>query len=286
MNKLLSFRNIALAVVGCVLVGGGVVAQTQPLQPVQWDNRRLDTLDRNVRRLERALTQRNAQGQPVLVEPDPEVVALQGRVGAIDRRLQDMEQTVQRVNGDLERMTFQQDESDRDNAALRTRLADAEGRIEALERAATEAAAAQEAAAVEAAAGPRSPTGDAAGDLAAAKVLITADPAAGRAALEAVVANWPDTVPAREALWRVGDIIRATGDQGGSVQYYAQALQGWPTQPWAGEVTLKLARGLEATNRDPQACAALGEYTRRYAATSTPGLRQIATDTAARAGCR
>jgi TolA-binding protein len=285
MKTLITFRNISLAVVGCVLVGGAVVAQTQPLPPVQWDNRRLDTLDRNVRRLERALTQRNSQGQPVLVEPDPEVVALQGRVGQMDRRLRDLETTVQRVNGDLERMTFSLDESDRDNAALRNRLTDAEGRVEALERAAVEAEAAREAAEAEAAR-PRSPTGDAVTDLAAAKVLVSADPAAGRAALEAVVINWPDTPSAREALWRVGDIIRATGDQVGAVQQYAQALQGWPTLGWAGEVTLKLARGLEATNRDSQACAALGEYTRRYAATSTPGLRQIAADTGRAANCR
>ncbi|AQR60983.1 tol-pal system protein [Brevundimonas sp. LM2] len=281
MKSLLTFRNIALATVACGLVGGAVVAQTQPLPAVQWDNRRLDTLDRNVRRLERALTQRNSQGQPVLVEPDPEVVALQDRVGQMDRRLADLEATVLRVNGDLERMTFSQDEGDRDNAALRTRLADAETRVQALERAATEARAAEEAEA----AGPRSPTGDAVADLAAARALSATDPARGRAALEAVTANWPDTAQGREALWRVGDLIRAGGDQAGAVQQYAQALQGWPTQTWAGEVTLKLARGLEATNRDPQACAALGEYTRRYAATSTPALRQIATDTGRAANC-
>ncbi|WP_269515734.1 tetratricopeptide repeat protein [Brevundimonas subvibrioides] len=285
MKSLLTFRNIALAVVGCGLVGGAVVAQTQPLPAVQWDNRRLDTLDRNVRRLERALTQRNSQGQPVLVEPDPEVLALQGRVGVMDRRLRDLEATVQRVNGDLERMTFSLDESDRDNAALRLRLTDAEGRVQALERAAAEDRAAREAAEAEAAR-PRSPTGDAASDLAAARVLLSADPAQGRAALEAVTINWPDTPSAREALWRVGDIIRAGGDQAGAVQQYAQALQGWPTQGWAGEVTLKLARGLEATNRDPQACAALGEYNRRYAATSTAGLRQIAAETGRAANCR
>ena len=78
----------------------------------------------------------------------------------------------------------------------------------------------------------------------------------------------------------------STGDQAGAVQQYATALSGWPTLPWAGEVTLKLARGLEATNRDAQACAALGEYVRRYERTSTPALRAIAADTRTRAACR
>ncbi|WP_396595273.1 tol-pal system protein [Brevundimonas sp. R86498] len=287
MNKPLACRTIAfaLAVAGASLTAPAGLAQTQaqPLPPVQWDNRRLDQLDRNVRRLERAVTQRNSQGQPVLVEPDPEVVTLQGRVASMDQRLEDLEATVQRVNADFERLTFQLDESDRDNAALRTRLTDTEARLERLETAARQA----EAAAREAAeAATRSPTGDAVSDLAAARALAATDPIAGRAALDRVVANWPDTPSGKEALWRIGDIVRASGDQAGAVQQYASALAGWPTLPWAGEVTLKLARGLEATDRDSQACAALGEYNRRYAATSTPGLRAIAAETRTQAGCR
>ncbi len=285
MKTLLTFRNITLAAVGCGLIGGAVVAQNQPLPAIQWDVRRLDNLDRNVRRLERALLQRNTQGSPVLVESDPEVVALQGRVAQMDRRLQDMEQTVQRVNADLERLTFQLDESDRDNAALRSRLGDAEGRVERMERATEQAAAQARAAEEEAQNANRSPTGDAAQDLAAARVLTTANPAAGRVALEAVATNWPDTPSGKEAIWRIGDLIRAGGDQAGAVQQYATALSGWPTLPWAGEVTLKLARGLEATNRDAQACAALGEYARRYQASSTPTLRAIAAETRTRANC-
>lgn len=285
MKSPFSFRNIALAAVGLGLIGGAVIAQTQPLPAIQWDVRRLDNLDRNVRRLERALIQRNSQvGEPLLVESDPELIALQGRVSQMDRRLQDMEQTVQRVNADLERLTFQLDESERDNAALRTRLTDADNRVERLENAAEAARRAAEEAAEEAARGPRSPTGDAVSDLAAARALT--DPAASRAALEAVTINWPDTPSGKEAVWRIGDMIRATGDQAGAVQQYATALSGWPTLPWAGEVTLKLARGLEATNRDAQACAALSEYVRRYERTSTPALRAIAADTRTRAACR
>ncbi|KPF79118.1 tol-pal system protein [Brevundimonas sp. AAP58] len=278
-----TLRTLALAAVATGVIVGGVVAQTQPLPAIQWDVRRLDNLDRNVRRLERAITQRNNQGVPVLVESDPELVALQGRVAIMDQRLRDMEQTVRRVNADLERLTFELDGAGGDNSALRTRLVDAEERIAALE-AAKEAA---EAAAREAAEfAARSPTGDAVTDLAAARALLTSDPARGRAALELVASTWADTPSGREAMWRIGDIIRAGGDQAGAVQQYAQALQGWPTEGWAGEVTLKLARGLEATNRDPQACAALGEYDRRYAASSTPALRDIAARTRVQANCR
>ncbi|MFN7109836.1 MAG: tol-pal system protein, partial [Brevundimonas sp.] len=185
-------RAFAATAVGLVLIAGGAVAQQAApniMQPTQWDNRRLEQLDRNVRRLERALTQRNAAGQPVLVEPDPEVVTLQGQFGLLNQRLGDLETTVRRINGDNERLTFQLDEAQRDSAALRTRLLDAEARIEKLETAA------ELNAPIEA----HSPTGDAAQDLAAAVQLMSSDRARGARALETVVAAWPDTPQAREA---------------------------------------------------------------------------------------
>jgi len=264
------------------LVGGVAVSQTQPLPAVQWDVRRLDTLDRNVRRLERALTQRNAVGQPVLVEPDPEVVTLMGQVETMDRRLGDVEATVQRINGDLERVTFAAEEGTRDNLALRARLTQVETRLKALDDAAR-LAAEQAAAEAEAA---RSPTGSAAGDLTAAQALAASDPAGAAQAYDALIENWPDTPQAREANARLGDLRRAANDMAGAVVAYAAALNGWPTTPWAAETTLKLARGLVATDRDTQACGALGEFNRRYAATASAALKTIAGQIRTQAACR
>ncbi len=277
-----------LAGVGLSLVAGVVVSQTQPLPAVEWDVRRLDTLDRNVRRLERALTQRNAVGQPVLVEPDPEVIQLQSQVAAVDRRLADLEQTVQRMNADNERLTFQLDERGRETATLRTGLTRAETRIKALEdAAAAEAAAAQAAAAAaqQAAQGPVSPSGNAAGDLAAAVRLVATDREGGIEALEDVIGAWPNTPQAREAAYRLGDARRTGNDHQGAVQAYAAALKDWPTTPWAGEVTLRLARSLVATNRNAQACAALAEFNRRYAASASAALKGVAAQVGTQARC-
>lgn len=282
MKSPFSFRNILLAGVGLCLLGGVAVSQTPNLPAVEWDVRRLDTLDRNVRRLERALTQRNAVGQPVLVESDPEVVTLQGQMATMQRRLGDVEATVQRLNGDLERVTLQAEDSARETAALRTRLNQTEDRLKGAEDAAKSAAAQLAAQAAEADA-LRSPTGSAAGDLAAAAAL----PAADRArAYEILIDNWPDTAQAREASSRLGDIRRAANDMAGAVTAYAGALTGWPTTAWAGETTLKLARALIATDRKPQACGALGEFNRRYAATASAALKTIAGQIQTQAACR
>ncbi|MFC5373103.1 tol-pal system protein [Brevundimonas faecalis] len=279
MLKLPFSKSAAMTAIGLTLIGGAVVAQTVPMEPVQWDKRRLDQLDRNVRRLERALTQRNAAGQPVIVEPDPEVVALQGQVSILEQRLNDLEQTFQRVNADGERLTFQLDEATRDNAALSRRLRDAEGRIEKIERAAEEEAELN---------GPivaNSPTGDAGQDLAAALRLLGTDAVRGQRALETVIVTWPNTPQSREANSRLGDLHVAARDNAAAVPAYAAALNGWPRTPWAPETTLKLAEALRATDRATQACGALNEFTRRYAETATAAQKTRATQLRTRAAC-
>ncbi|NWE53860.1 tol-pal system protein [Brevundimonas sp. P7753] len=272
-------KTAAMTAIGLTLIGGAVVAQVAPMEAVQWDKRRLDQLDRNVRRLERALTQRNAAGQPVLVEPDPEVVALQGQMQIMDRRLSDLEQTFQRVNADGERLTFQLDEATRDNAALSRRLRDLEGRVERAEKAAEEEAELN---------GPivaNSPTGDAAQDLTAALRLLGTDGPRGQRALETVIVTWPNTPQSREANSRLGDLFVAARDNAAAVPAYAAALNGWPRTPWAPETTLKLAEALRATDRGAQACGALTEFTRRYAETATAAQKTRATQLRTRANC-
>jgi TolA-binding protein len=274
-------KNALVTVLGVVLIAGTttVVAQTTPMEPIQWDKRRLEQLDRNVRRIERALTQRNAAGQPVIVEPDPEVVALTGRVTTMDRRLNDLEATLQRVNGDLERLTFQLDEATRDNAALGTRLRTAETRLRDI------AAAAERDAELNAPISSTSPTGDPGRDLAAAARLAASDPALGDRALQTVALAWPDTPQAREANARLGDLRVSAGDHAGAVAFYAAALEGWPTAPWAGATVLKLATALNATDRKTQACTALSEFDRRYAAAGAAALRTEAAALRTRFAC-
>lgn len=257
----LSSRNALITALGVVLIAGTttVVAQTAPMEPIQWDKRRLEQLDRNVRRIERALTQRNAAGQPVIVETDPETVALQGRVGIMDRRLQDMEATAQRVNGDLERLTFQLDEAARDNAAMGTRLRDAETRMRTMEEAARREAE------LNAPVSSGSPTGDVQRDLLAAARLAASDPAMGERALQTVTLAWPGTPQALEASSRIGDLRVSQGDTQGAMAAYAGALRGWPQTPWAAATTLELAAVLHANDRKTDACTALTDFTRRYA---------------------
>jgi TolA-binding protein len=101
-----------------------------------------------------------------------------------------------------------------------------------------------------------------------------------------LIANWPATPQAGEAGYRLGDLRRASDDMHGarSRPMPGRSTAGRAT-PWAGETTLKLARALAATNRNPQACAALGEFNRRYAATASAQLKTVAGQIRTQARC-
>lgn len=254
-------------------------AQAEP-PAIEWTPRRLNQLDRNVRRMERALTQRNAAGDPVVIETDPEVIVLEGRVMILERRLSDLEETLRSLNGDIERHTFALDEAGRDNAALRSLLTDTINRVEQLEG--------QMQAVVEANAPvvEHSPTGDARRDFEAAIRLANREDIRARRALEVFVITWPDEPQAAEANYRLGDLRGAAGDQAGAVQAYAAALAGWPRTSWAPDAAVKLASGLAATDRNPQACSAVTEFFRRYGEGAPTLLLNRARQVNERAGCR
>ena len=279
--SLIRSRKAVAIIAGLTLLAGGagvVVAQSAQ-EPIIWDKRRLDQLDRNVRRLERALYQRNAAGQPLLVEPDPEVIALRGQVNGMERRLSDLEATLQRVNADLARSTLALDEASSATDGLRERLLDSEGRITKLEGqiSALEAARAAE---------PVSESGSSSEDFAAAmRDLNQGDYEAAHRRLEDFVEVWPDADETPQAWYRLAETRAAGDDLDGAIAAYAFALDGWPRNDWAAEATVKLAAALEADDRATQACQALVEFERRYEQAASNTVRNRAATVYERAEC-
>lgn len=272
--------------IGVALIGGVVAAQTPP-PAIEWDSRRLERLDRNVRKLERALTQRNAAGDPVLIAPDPEVVALMGRVDLMDQRLSDLESTLVRVNAETDNLNEQLDAAQRANRALEQRLLQTEARLTDMS-AAAQTGGASEAAGVTEAGGmtARSPSGSEGGDFDAAMRLMRDGDYEGAAdAFDLFVITWPDSPRVAEAHYRLAETRFIAEDNAGAVQAYARSLRGWPAAAWAPDATVKLADALLAGGQGEQACQALGEFERRYAARAAAGLRARATQLSTRAEC-
>lgn len=271
--------TVCLSVGGLLGAKGTAHAQTQDPPAIEWDARRLSRLDRNVRRLERALTQHNAAGDPVVLEPDPEVVALMGRVDLIDQRLSDLEATLVRVNGDNERLSTELEAAERTNRDLA-------GRIDALTRRLAEIESAEAEAVASGVVRPRSPSGSEGGDFDAAMRLVrdgsTADAAQ---AFELFIVTWPESERLAEAHYRLADIRAANNDLAGAVQDFARALRGWPATAWAPDATVKLAAALAASDRNEQACQALGEFGRRYAERAGASVRTRAGQINSQAEC-
>lgn len=267
-------------------LGGTAVVQAQsrdrdapPPPAIEWDKRRLERLERNVRRLESQLNRanRDPDAVPTIIEPDPETVALQARVNEMADRLQDMEATLRRVNGaledanmDLGRARQETVEARNELGPLRTRIAELETRIATLESGVQAGAEA----------------GDPQGEFDAAMRLVNegALNEAG-AAFEAFVRKYPDAPQTPEAHYRHAETLYSRDETELAVAAYSRSLRGWPETRWAAEATLKLATSLANIGRNQQACAAAAEFDKRYAASSSANARNRSASVKTRAKC-
>ncbi|HYE42526.1 MAG TPA: tol-pal system protein [Caulobacteraceae bacterium] len=271
----------ACAAVFIAAIGGAVVAQTQAPPAIEWDKRRLERLERNVRKLENQLSRanRDPNAPPTIIEPDAEVVALQTRVDEMTQRLVDLEQTLQRVNGQLETSSYELDQARREGVAARNELEPLRARLGQMEERLARMEAAGVAAAAEAAADPQAEF-DAAAKLAA-------DGAHGEAiaAFEAFIEKFPDASQTPEAHYRLGEAYYNRDEPALAARAYSLSLAGWPKTRWAAEANLKLATSLANIGRNADACGAVAEFDKRYAPTSSANAKNRAAAIKTRAKC-
>ena len=275
----------------------------------QQDDRRISDLQRQVRELRAIVFQGRDTGQPVEVKPvgpDPQVVALQTKVD-------DLEQSLRQATGANEVLTHDIDEARRgleneraQGAAGRQALSDRIAKLEAQIAAQAAAAAAPppqpayepppaDTAVPTPRLRPRSadtgpPPGAAAASPADAYAdgaarLAAADYPGAQAAFESYLAAEPAGARASEARYSIGQSLYARENYGPAARSYALSLKGWPKSKWAPDATVRLAQSLNQAGRNPDACAALGEFDRRYAATAATAVKARAALTRRSAAC-
>jgi tol-pal system protein YbgF len=305
-------RSLIIACAFATIAGVAVV--TLPARPAfaqSEEDRRLDRLEKQVRELRAILFQGRDTGQPVVVKPegpDPEVTALQQQVS-------DLDDTIRKLNGQIEVLTHDSDEARgaanavRDqNGELRGELKDLGDRVAKLESvlapapppAPPQAAQPGQASApadtgvltlppsaggsAADAAPPPAPT---ASDLYKhARALLTANDYSGAiAALKVFIAQYPSSKEIPAAYFWLGEADIARQGFADAVPAYANALKGWPKQPWAPDATVKLARALAETNQTDKACAALAEFERRYRREASSIVKARAAEVRTRAAC-
>jgi len=297
---------VTLAIAGLALVQPAIAQETDT-------DRRLDRIEKQLRETRSIVFQGRDTGQPVVVKPegpDPAVTALQARVD-------DMDQTIRRLSGQVEVNGHDLDEKGRtaqqahDSVIeLRAQLQALSDRVAKLE---TQLAAQQQAAAAQAQPEPpalderrgRPAAHGAAGsgaraDLEDAAPTASTEGASYRNALalqeqgdyagasqawQDYIAHYGAGVKGKEARYRLGETLYIQSDYGQAARAYAEALKGWPKAAWAPDATVKLSQALAQLGRRDEACSVVSEFSARYAPSAPAAVKSRARTVRLKASC-
>ncbi|MDI7775280.1 tetratricopeptide repeat protein [Asticcacaulis sp. EMRT-3] len=268
------------------IFGGDDDDKDNPTQPptdsTVWDAKKLQRLDRNVRKLERSVQHvENKSSPPILIEPDPEVVALQATVDSLSRKQDQLNQAVTQLTGQLE-------DAQHNNQLLTQQVSALTARTDTLIKRADLADAHLKDIDAQLAPPPPPPptTGSAEGDFEQAFNLMTSGKTDdSERAFEAFTTTWPEATQLPEAWYRLGQLRAMKSDVNGAIAAYATALKGWPKTSWAPEATVRLAGVLSDANRPKDACAAISQFDKVYARAATAETRALSKDLKAKDKC-
>jgi len=254
-----------------------------PTNGTVWDEKRLERLDRNVRRVQRSVDGIEVKATPpVLLGPDPEVQALQATAGNLSSRLDDNSSTITHLTGQLEDTQHQDQLLEQRVSALMARTDDLIRRANDAETHLNR---------IDAALAPPPPPppsqGTAESDFAQALDLMNS----GRTddaerAFAAFTTTWPEATQLPEAWFRLGEVRMIKEDRGGAIAALATALKGWPKTPWAPQATIDLASALSDAHRPKEACLALAKFDRSYTRLADGQVSTMAARLEARVRCR
>lgn len=296
-----------------------IAAAPVSAQPSETD-RRLDRIEKQLRETRSIVFQGKDTGQPVVVRPegpDPAVTALQSRLDDIDQSLRRLSGQVEVANHDLDgvRRTAT---SDHDALVeLRAQLQAVNERLNRME-----ARAAAPPPVAESAPPPQAPpqeeprrTRTARGSEATSRAqaepgeVLGGPPTAPAATSEAATYRnalalqeqgdfagaaqaWQDYIgrygtgtKGREARYRLGETLYVQSDYGQAARAYAEALKGWPKNAWAPDATVKLSSSLAQLGRREEACSVVGEFDTRYGPTAPAAVKSRATTVRRKAAC-
>ncbi|PXA84443.1 tol-pal system protein YbgF [Caulobacter sp. D4A] len=256
---LASVLPVALA----IAAAAPALAQTPMPDPL--DDRsakRIEKMEKVVRELRAIVFQGRDTGKPVVVQ----TAETDAQIAALNDRITDLEQTIQRMNGQNETLTHDIDVARRASDGQKARADQLEQRLAALEGKITtlEAAAATAAAAQIPPPPPPPPADPATAFKQARQLLLDGDYTGAENAFGGFVSAYPDDAKAPEARYWLGEtqfVREAYGDAAGS---YLGAVRGWPQTSWAPNAVLKLSRSLIALKKPADACRTLDELTKRY----------------------
>ncbi len=270
-----------MGVAFALTLAGHVAAQVSLGEPLdEHAAKRLDRMEKAMRELRAIVFQGRETGQPVVVQP----AETQGRITGLSDRLNDLDQTLSRLNGQIEVIRHDLDQARQEaldlraqNATLKDRLAAMDEKVQALT---APPPSPPDAAAVDA-----PPPADPADAFAAARGMFEAgDMVSAEAGFRDFVDRFGDSPRGPEARYYLGRALLARHAFADAATADIGAIRGWPQTRWAPEAVLDLSRALVALKKPTDACQTLDELTKRYPKASAP-VKSAAGDLRVKAQC-
>lgn len=261
-------------------LGAPALAQVPLDQPL--DERsaaRLDRMEKAMKEIRAIVFQGRETGQPVVVQP----AETEGQVNSLTDRLNDLDRTLARVNGEIEVMRHDLDQARQDNSDLRAQTTSLKEQLNALDQQVRALTPPPPAPASETPP-PAGPADPAVAFAAARASLAAGDNAAAESEFKDFVDRFGDSPRGPEARYYLGHLLLARQAWADAATADIGAIRGWPQTRWAPQAVLDLARALVGLGKQPDACQALGELVRRYPA-APAAVKSGAIDLRAQAQC-
>jgi TolA-binding protein len=269
----------ALAAIFLAASAGHAIAQVSLDEPLdEHAAKRLDRMEKAMKELRAIVFQGRETGGPVVVQP----AETQSQLLSVGDKINDLGQTLARMNGQLEVIKHDLDQTRQEvqdlrqaDAALRERLATLEKTVKDM---ATPPAPPPAAPAPAVALDPP-------GAFAAARSAFDAgDMTTAESGFRDYVDRYGDGPGGPEARFYLAKTLMARKAWPDAATAEIGAIRGWPHTRWAPEAVLDLSKALVAMGKPADACQTLGELARRYPK-AAPGVIKGAGAVRAQAQC-
>ena len=279
MARRLQMR-LAPALAALILAAGAghALAQVPLDDPLdEHSAKRVERLEKAMKELRAIVFQGRETGAAVVVQP----ADTQTQIIGLTDKINDLQQTLARVNGQVEVIKHDLDQARQDARDLRAANAAMQERLVALDKSVQTLIAPPAPPPPPVAAVPPDP----ASAFAAAKsALDGGDIAGAEAGFHDFLDKFGDSAQAPEARYHLAQTLLARRAWSDAATADIGALRGWPKSRWAPDAILDLSRALVAMGKGPDACQTLGELARRYPA-APPATRKSAASLRAQAQC-
>ena len=254
------------------------------------NDKRLQRIEKDLHELRSIVLQAKETGQPVQVRTassDDQIIAMQAK-------LDDVDQTVRSMTGQIEVLSHDLDEAKKTVAATHDQTVVMADRLDKLEKQVESLTSppppppgpTADAAPPSAEASDSAPAAEGAGAAYthARKLLLNGEyPAAGDA-FQAFIDTYPQSPTVPAAHYWLGEVKYTQGDFNAAATNMIGAIRGWPQTTWAPDAVVKLSLSLVQLNKSQDACGTLAEFARHYPKANAAAKRNAAA-ARVKAGC-